>query len=171
MKTLFIASLVFLSTTVLAQTKVIEVKSDKLIYSTTETPVLRATLFAKPDNSDFQFDIIAKLNGTEIKTDRVTDYEMFSNPKNLTVGVYTWVVTLVTQDARYARDLKTTIKYYENKNITIDQQLLTETNPTVIANLQAQKTQNLNIIAASKSELNNIRTPVLNPVSTTFTIQ
>lgn len=154
-----------------AQTKVIELKSDKSIYNVGDIPVLKATLFSKPDNSDFQFDVSALLNDVEIKTDRITDFQIFSAPKNLSVGTYNWVVTVVIQDARFATDLKSIIKYYDDKIIDIDTELLTATDPNIIADLMAKKTEYQNIISASQQQLNSIRTPVLQPVSLQFTVQ
>lgn len=115
-----------------AQTQVVDLKSDKAIYTTSENPILKVTLFSKPDNTDYQFDVTATLNGQSIATERVTDYQIFSSPKNLPVGEYTWVVTLVIQDAKYAQDLKTTIKYYLNQISILDAQIATEIDPVEI---------------------------------------
>ena len=155
----------------LAQTAVFTLKSDKTVYATTETPILKASVYTRPDNSDYEFDITATLNNQSIATERVTDFQMFSMPKNLVIGTYTWAVILVMQDARYAKDLKATIKYYENKIIDIDTQLSTATDPQVIATLQQQKTNYTNIKLAAVSELTAIRTPVLAPQTLTFQVQ
>ena len=172
MKFLNIIAVLFLSQISFAQqTKVIELKSDKAIYATTENPILKATLFSKPDNTDYQFDITATLNGQNIDVDRITDYQMFSSPKNLIVGAYTWTVTMVIQDAKYAKDLKTTIKYYENQISILDAQIAVTTDPVTLATLQARRIDYLDIKSAAAQQLQSIRRPVLAPVSLTFTVQ
>ena len=155
----------------MASSDLIRLTSDKSVYTSTENPILRATLNSRPDNTDFQFDIIATLNGANIPTERVTDYMMFSKASSLASGDYTWAVTVVLQDARYARDLKATIKYYENRISDINQQLLTETDPQIITQLNNQKNQFQGIITASQSELNQIRTQVSDPVQLQFSVQ
>lgn len=171
MKFLNIITVLFLSQLAVAQTKVIDLKSDKAVYTTSESPILKATLFSKPDNTDYQFDVTATLNGQAIPTDRVTDYQIFSSPKNLPVGTYTWIVTMVIQDAKYAQDLKTTIKYYLNQVSILDAQIATETDPVVLENLQSRRIDALDIKAAAESELQSIRKPVLAPVQLDFTVQ
>ena len=171
MKFFNIITILFLSQFAMSQTKVIELKSDKAIYTTNEAPILKATLFSKPDNTDYQFDVTATLNGQAVATDRVTDYQIFSSPKNLAIGQYTWVVTMVIQDAKYAQDLKTTIKYYLNQVSILDAQIASETDPVVLENLQSRRLDALDIKAASESELQSIRKPVLAPVQLAFTIQ
>ncbi len=166
-----IIAILFLSQVAVSQTKVIELKSDKSVYTTTETPILKATIFSKPDNTDYQFDVTATLNGQSIPTDRVTDYQIFSSPKNLAVGAYTWIVTMVIQDAKYAQDLKTTIKYYLNQISVLDAQIATETDPVVLENLQSRRLDAIDIKAAAESELQIIRKPVLAPVQLEFTVQ
>jgi hypothetical protein len=148
-----------------------KISSNKSVYLVNEKPLLKATVFSKPENTDYQFDIHTELNNQIISSDRVTDYQMFSLPQNLVAGLYTWKVTLVIQDARYARDLKTTIKYYQNQIIDIDTKLLTETNPQVILDLQNQKTENLNIIQSAQSELQSIQTIVAPSQTIQFRVQ
>ena len=171
MKFLNIIAILFLSQLAVSQTKVIELKSDKAIYTVNETPILKATLFSKPDNTDYQFDVTATLNGQQVATDRVTDYQVFSSPKNLPVGIYTWVVTMVIQDAKYAKDLKATIKYYLNQISILDAQIAVETDPVVLENLQTRRLDAIDIKAAAESELQSIRKPVLAPVQLDFTVQ
>lgn len=171
MKTLIFSILLTLSTQLFAQTKIVELKSDKTIYSAGETAVLRANFLARPDNTDFQFDIISSLNSELLTVDRVTDFQMFSSAKDLVAGVYTWGVTVVVQDARYARDLKTTIAYYADLVITLDEQIAVETDPVLLANLQKRKEDANHLKAAAQSELHSIRTPVLAPVTLQFTVQ
>jgi hypothetical protein len=171
MKFFNIITILFLSQFAVAQTKVIDLKSDKTIYAVSESPILKATLFSKPDNTDYQFDVTATLNGQSIATERVTDYQIFSSPKNLTAGAYTWVVTMVIQDAKYAQDLKTTIKYYLNQISILDAQIATEIDPVVLENLQSRRLDALDIKAAAESELQSIRKPVLAPVQLEFTVQ
>ncbi len=168
---LSIITILFLSQFAVTQTKVIDLKSDKAIYAVSDSPILKATLFSKPDHTDYQFDVTATLNGQPISTDRVTDYQIFSSPKNLAVGVYTWVVTMVIQDANYARDLKTTIKYYLNQISILDAQIAVETAPVVLGDLQARRLDAIDIKAAAESELQSIRKPVLAPVQWQFKVQ
>lgn len=171
MKFFNIITILFLSQFAVSQTKVIELKSDKAIYTINDSPILKATLFSKPDNTDYQFDVTATLNGQPIATDRVTDYQVFSSPKNLVAGEYTWIVTMVIQDAKYAQDLKTTIKYYLNQISILDAQIAAETDPVVLENLQARRLDAIDIKAAAESELQSIRKPVLAPVQLEFTVQ
>lgn len=171
MKTLIFSILLSFLSVTNAQTKVIELKSDKAVYAAGETAVLRANFFAKPDNTDFQFDIVSSLNSNLLEVDRVTDFQMFSSAKELVAGDYTWTVSVVVQDARYARDLKTTIQYYTNLIIDLDEQIAAETDPVLLANLQKRKDDAISLKIAAQSELNSIRTPVLAPVTLDFTVQ
>jgi len=170
-KGLVALSILLITNVSFAETKVIELKSDKAVYAVGEVPVLQATVLTKPDSSDFQFDITAKLNNADIATSRVTDFQMFSAPKNLAVGSYSWTVTLVIQDASYAKDLKTTIRYYENQILDLDAQIAVETDPAALAVLQGKRADAVQIKTAAASELQSIRTAVLQPVTLTFSVQ
>lgn len=154
-----------------AQTRIVELRSDKTVYAEGENPVLRADFLSKPDNTDFQFDILGTLNGTELAVDRVTDYQMFSQPRDLEPGTYTWEVTVVIQDARYARDLKESIAYYENLISTLEAQIAVETDPEALAALERRRDEAVQIKTAAESELNRIRKPVLAPLSLSFTVE
>ena len=77
---------------------------------------------------------------------------------------------MVLQDARYARDLKSSIKYFQDKITVIDVRLATETDPVVIADLQSQKARYQSLKAASESELTSIRT-LVETLTLTFTVQ
>jgi hypothetical protein len=48
---------------------------------------------------------------------------------NLTAGDHTWRAEVVLQDARYARDLKTSIAYFAEKVSEINDRLAEETDP------------------------------------------
>lgn len=167
---LLISSFIFLNTA-LAETKIVDLRSDKGIYSAGDTAVLRANFLSKPDNSDFQFDITAKLNGQSLPVDRVTDFQMFSSAKNLVAGNYTWQVSVVVQDARYARDLKSTIQFYSDAIAGIDTQIATETDPAKLLNLQKRRADDISIKQSAINELNQIRTPVLAPLTLQFSVQ
>ncbi|MGZ6419033.1 MAG: hypothetical protein ACXWPX_11005 [Pseudobdellovibrio sp.] len=161
----------FFSTSLYAQTSIVTLNADKTIYASGDTAILRANFLAKPDNTDFQFDALATLDGQAVTVDRVTDFQMFSTVKNLTTGNHTWQVTVVIQDARYAQDLKDSITYYTNLIASLDSQIAAATDPTVIANLQKRKDDAVNIKTAAESELQNIRSPVMNPLTLQFTVQ
>jgi hypothetical protein len=154
-----------------AETKVLELKSDKAIYAAGETAVLRANFFSKPDNSDYQFDILATLNGQPIIVDRVTDFQMFSTAKQLEVGDYVWSVTVVIQDARYARDLKETIIYYSNLIASLDEQIAAEIDPVKLESLQKRRADDITLKDAANAELQSIRTPILAPLTLQFSVQ
>lgn len=154
-----------------AADKVIELKSDKSIYLTPENPVLRAIVYGKPDSSDYQYDIIAKLNGTPTAVTRLSDSVMYSLPKALPIGIYTWAVTLVIQDAPYAISLKDSILFCDAKISEIDDLLLIETNPTLIIELNSQKSRYTAIKDSAASELVRIRKEVYHETSITFEVQ
>lgn len=172
MKTfLFSFFFLLLQTSAFAQTRILELKSDKSVYSAGEAAVLRANFFSKPDNTDFQFDIISTVNGEPVEVDRVTDFQMFSSVKNLLPGNYTWEVSVVVQDARYARDLKETIIYYTDSIANLDAQIAIETDPVALASLQNRRDDAMRLKAAALSELNGIRTAILAPLTLQFSVQ
>lgn len=154
-----------------ANTKIVRLRSDKKIYAEGETAILRATFLSKPDNSNFQFDILGNLNAEPLPVDRVTDYQMFSKVKNLEPGTHTWQVLVVIQDARYARDLKASIAHYGQIIAELDAEINLETDPDVIEQLEAQKATALKKKTAAESELSRIRTPVLEPLTLQFTVE
>lgn len=154
-----------------ANTRIVKLRSDKKIYSVGDAAILRATFNSKPDNSNFQFDVIGSLNSEPLPISRVTDYQMFSSVKNLVAGHYTWSVTVVIQDARYARDLKQSISYYEQKVAVLDQEINLETDPDILEQLEAQKLVALHKKSAAESELNRIRKPVFEPLTLQFTVE
>ena len=171
MKSLLALLTLIFSASLYAQTSIVELKADKTIYAAGDTAILRANFLAKPDNTDYQFDVLATLDGQAITVDRVTDFQMFSTAKTLVTGTHTWQVTVVIQDARYARDLKASIIYYTDSIASLDTQIAAATDPVVIANLQKRKDDAVNIKAAAESELQNIRSPVMNPLTLSFTVQ
>jgi len=169
MKSLFL----FLLFTVqaFAGTEILTLSSDKSIYAESETAILRASLHAKPNNANLQFDLLATLNGNPIAVDRVTDFQSFSTEKNLALGSYTLEVTLVVQDARMATDLKAAIAFYNADIAEIQEDLSTETDPEVIANLQARLLKSQNLLAAAEFQLSDIRSIVMEPKTLSFIVQ
>lgn len=152
-------------------TRIVALSSDKAVYAAGENAVLRAKFFTRPNNPNYDFDIVGILNGSPLPVTRITDFEMFSSAKNLVAGNYAWTVSVVVQDARYARDLKTSIAYFESEIERLTQEIAQETDPDRLENLNRQKAKNESLKAASVSELNQIRTPVLAPQTITFIVQ
>lgn len=173
MRALFLALAAFVLplSTHAQETKIVELKADKPVYAVGDTALLRANFYARPDNSDFEFDIVGTLNGTPIPADRVTDFQIFSSAKNLAAGSYTWNVQVVIQDARYARDLKDTINYYADLAANLNDQIAVETDPDKLANLTKQRDDALSLKAAAESELSDLRSPVMAPLSLNFSVQ
>lgn len=169
MRILFLAFALFSALPVQAA-EIFSISSDKAAYAVNEAATLRASVVTRPINTDYEFDIVGTLNGTPLAAERVTDFEYFSTAPNAEAGIYMWEATLVMQDKRYARDLKASITYFDGRIATIDGQLATETDPDVIASLQAQKARYLSLKAGADSELGSIRTPVKN-LSLEFTVQ
>lgn len=159
-----------LSAAEVLDTKLIALSSDKAVYSAGESAVLRAQLLSKPNNPNFDFDVVATLNGDTIAVDRVTDFELFSTAKELTAGNYSWTATLVLQDARYARDLKAAIQYYSSEIERLTNEIAEETDPQAIANLEKKKARAEALKAASENELASIRTAVLAPQTISFQV-
>lgn len=143
-----------------ALTEILQVRSDKPAYTVGESAILRATLSTKPESSDYEFDIVAQLNGVDLPITRTTDFELFSLVEDLQVGTYAWDVNVVIQDAHYARDLKEALAFYEVELADIADRLSTETDPDTIANLQAKQERYTSLHEAALSELSRIRTVV-----------
>lgn len=162
--------LTFTSFTSAADTVIATLKSDRTSYAVGENAVLRATLHTRPENPDFQFDIVGRVNSVALPVERTTDFNMFSTLSNLESGTFTWEVDVVLQDAAYAKDLKASILYFDDKIEVIDNRLLTETDPVVIDSLILQKERYEELKSASQQELSDSRT-LVQSLSLTFTAQ
>lgn len=169
MRVLFLALALFSALPAQAA-EIFTISSDKANYSVGETPVLQASVATKPLSPDFEFDVVAELNEQALAVERITDYEFFSSAPGLAADSYTWEATLVIQDKRYARDLKESIAYFDGRIATIDGQLATETDPDVIASLNAQKARYQSLKSGAMSELGSIRTAV-KTATIQFTVQ
>ncbi len=170
MKKILFCITVLTSFVVAAQTKLVQLSSDKAVYTQGETASLKAYLLSKPTSPNFQFDVQAKVNNQSVATERITDFQYFYGAKNLTAGSYTWQVTVVIQDARYARDLKTSITYYVQLVENLDGQIATETDPVRLEALQRRKSEALALKQAAEKELESIQTPIAEPVELNFTV-
>lgn len=172
MKTfLLIIATLFISLSSFAGTKIVELSSDKTAYAEGDSAVLRANFVSKPDNSDFSLDIVGTLNNSPLASDRITDFEIFSKTAALTEGNYTWTVQVVIQDTKYAQDLKDTIRYYADEIYSLNAKIAAETDPAKLANLIARRDSDLSSQGAAQAELTSIRSPVLSPISLTFSVQ
>jgi hypothetical protein len=167
---ILIALVAFGFTTVCGAAELATISSDKDIYATGETAILQIALSTQPDNTNYEFDAVGDVDGLALEIDRSTPFALFSTDATLQAGTDTWTVHIVLQDARYARDLKTSIGYFTQKITDIDARLATETDPTVIANLQTQRSKYVGLLAASQSELTEIRSEV-KTLSLNFEVQ
>jgi hypothetical protein len=150
--------------------EILTISSDKAEYLVGEVPELQASVVTRPLSPDFEFDVVGELNEQPLPVERVSDFEFSSTAPGLSAGSYTWDVTLVIQDKRYARDLKASITYFDGQIDTIEDQLLTETDPGVIEQLEAEKARFESLKAAAESELVAIRT-VVKAAHIDFTVQ
>lgn len=155
----------------IAASDFVKLRSNKATYTEGENAILRAVFLTKPDNSNFQFDITGILNAEALSVERVTDYQMFSTAKNLLPGTYTWSVTVVIQDARYARDLKVSIAYYAARITELEDLIAVETDPEALEVLEHERSKQISKKSAAESELSRIRTPVREPMTLQFTVE
>lgn len=149
---------------------VLELRSDKSTYSSGESAVLRASLDTRPADQNFEFDLVSNLNGVGLSVERTTDFEFFSYSAPLVAGDYTWEVTMVLQDKRYARDLKASILYFTQKIQAIDEELGTAP-PEEVPDLEARKARYLSLKNAAEIELENHRTIITGPKTLQFQVQ
>lgn len=150
--------------------EILTISSDKAEYIVGEVPELQASVVTRPLSPDFEFDVVGELNEQPLSVERVSDFEFTSSAPGLAAGSYTWEATLVIQDKRYARDLKASITYFEGQIDTIEDQLATETDPDLIAALEAEKARYESLQAAAEAELVAIRT-VVKTAQIEFTVQ
>ena len=153
-----------------ADTKLIQISSDRATYAAGDTAILRAMLLTKPDNANFEFEALGKLNGVDLPLERITEFESFSLAQDLEPGVYTWSVEIVIQDGRLARDLKESIAYFTARIAEIDAELATEPPPERVEELLAAKAQVERLAAVTSLELTRIRTKVHGPVTIDFEV-
>lgn len=142
----------------------------KPTYAVGETAILRAQLLTRPDNSNFEFDLVGRLNDVEVPIERITEFEAFSEVRDLEAGSFHWAVDVYVQDKRLAADLKTAISSFTAEIETIDAELGTATDPDRIAYLESQKARFERLRAASLSQLASIRSHVHGPVSINFSV-
>ncbi len=171
MRAILLLSLFFSSLPAFADTKLIQLSSDKTTYAAGETAVLRAMLLSEPENTDFEFEALGQLNGADLPMDRITQFESFANVANLQAGAYTWTVNIYLQDARLARDLKASIDFYNGKIANIDAELVTNPPPERVAELEADKAEDQSLITAAQNQLTANRTFVHGPETISFTVQ
>ena len=160
MKLVFSLFALMIAAPTFASTQIATLNFDKTYYVAGNKAVLTALLASKPNDPNLEFDIVGKLNGTTLDATRVTDYDFYSTTAALTAGSYNWTVTVYLQDARYARDLKTSITGFTSQIAAIDVSLQTETNPTVIAQLQAQRASLVDLGNTTTAQLAASRTSV-----------
>lgn len=158
-----ISSFLFLalvSSSAIAAPALVTLTSDKPSYTFGERAILSAVLSSKPDNANMEFDVVGAINGFEVPGSRVSDYQFLTQAPELFPGTFYWVVRAYLQDARLAGQFKATINTFTNRIAAINAQLATETNPTVIAALNAEKAEKQELINAAKAQLSAIRTEV-----------
>lgn len=170
MKVLVFFTLLFSSFTQ-ADTKIVELSTDRAVYSAGDNAVLRAMLFTRPDNHSLELEVLGNLNGVSLPVERVTDFEHFSTARGLEVGSYTWTVEVFIQDARLARDLKNTVSYAADKIVEIDQELATNPPPERVEELLIQKARYERLKATAEAELLTIRTKIHGPVGISFQVE
>lgn len=85
-------------------------------------------------------------------------------------GLNTFKVDLYIQDAKLADQYEDSIDFYTDENAKIDAALVNETDPAIIAELQAQKAKNLSLIVKAQEELEANRTKVGPPAYLTFSV-
>lgn len=139
------------------------ISTDKVSYHSGEKAILRVRFLTIPENPVYEFDAVATLNNAALTLDRPTDYEMYTTTAPLTAGSYQFQADLVSQDKNYARDLKASVVYYTQQIARVDDLLAHTTNPTDIANLQAERAKYVSLQGAAQLELANIRTVIESP--------
>lgn len=132
--------------------------SNKASYGAGEVAVLSAMLASKPDNASLEFDLEATLNSAPISVIRANVFSFSSTTSALPAGSYNWGVKVFLQDIRYAQSLKLAVQSFTNEIGAIDLALQTETNPTVIAQLQARKADLLRLRSSTLAQLAASRT-------------
>lgn len=141
-------------------TKIVDLTVDKSFYVAGNKALLTAVLASKPDNANMEFDLTATLNAVNLPLNRVTEHSFYAQTQALAQGSYNWTVKVFLQDARFARDLKISMQSFTDRIAAIDAALLTETDPTKIANLQAERAQKVDLRLACESQLAAIRSQV-----------
>ncbi len=160
----------FISQGAQAATPLFTITSDKATYLTTDTVNLTANFTAVPSNADYEFDLVSNVSGVSVDTTRANSKQLVVQVSNLPVGTYTWQVQVVLQETRYAKDLKTGIQNDAAQIISLNSQIAAEQDPVKKAALQNTRDQVVAEQASFQAELANVRTPVLTPVSLTFSV-
>lgn len=123
-------------------------------YSVGAHAVLMAYLPIQPDDLNYEFHLSAQFADQDIKVVRVTDSEAFSSTTAFTQpGTYKWVVNVYLQEKQAAHDLEAAIHFYRNEISQLQMQLSSETDPAVIAQLQAQIARDQSLATSAQGEL------------------
>ena len=152
------------------ETEVIRLFSNQAEYSVGDRAILRATLSTRPKDG-FGFTLRGALNSQDLSIEKITDFEFFSEVKNLQAGTYDWAVTVYIQDKRLAEDLKSAIATFTAQIAAIDAELLTESDPQIIAGLEEEKARLEDLLLATEFELENNKTKVFGPATHQFIVQ
>lgn len=127
-----------------------------------------------PENvPDFEYFYRATLNNIPVTLVTIPngggDKQFISDP--LTVdGTNVFRVDLYVQDAKLAKQFGDSITFYQSDIAKIDAALARETDPEIIADLQAQKVQDQQLLAKAQIELEKNRTKVGAPTALTFSV-
>lgn len=146
----------------------VEISSDKASYQLNETAILRASLSTKPHDPSYELDLVANLNGNNLFLERLTDFEFYASLPMVQANTYTFEVQVVFQEKEYARDLIMAIRNLGDEIVQIESELLSETDPERITQLQAQLARKQSLKSSTEAELAQHRSPVGNPTQVQF---
>lgn len=169
MRALILLALSF-SAVAQAETKIVEIFSSKSVYNLGETVILRSMLLTKPDNENYELEVLGDLGGNPLSLERVTEFESFAAVEGLTPGTYTFSANVVIQDARLARDFKESIRRFQEKIAAIDAELATNPPPDRVEELLAEKARFEQLLQTTQGELSRIRTKIHGPVTLNFDV-
>lgn len=153
-----------------ANTKFFDLQVNQESFLVGDTAIFHAQVFGKPENPDFEFDVLLQLNSSSVPVTRASDFSFLGRSQLLNSGTQTVSATVYMQDKSYAAQLKISIQNFQQKIQLAQDQLEEETDPERIGELNAEIAKYTQLKNAAEAQLSSIRTKVRGPISRNFTV-
>jgi hypothetical protein len=139
---------------------VMTLTSSQSTYTVGESAVLQARSLIQAQDPSLEIFFTAEFDGLPMPI-QIVDSSGFSTTSALSeAGTHHWTVQLYLRDAKLAKELNDTLTYLTSENDRIDQEIAEATDPEVIAQLQAEKDRNLDLIDQAEAQLVAARTAI-----------